>query len=87
MTEDLVRPAMSKEFTTENALFKCRQYIMAPASMTDPDFRRVRLRDEVAVDPHLVESTKSRLLDAGALWLRVSTDADGDVIIEGWKRR
>lgn len=75
---------VDNEFTTEEVLFKCREFILATPSMSDPDFKRVRLRDEVSADPNLVESTKAKQIDAGAKWLRVTTDADGDVIVEGW---
>lgn len=75
---------IADEFT-DDALIKCRSFIWAPPSMKDPDFRKVRLLGEVQADQHLVESTKSKLLDAGAKWLRITVDPDGDVIIEGWR--
>lgn len=61
--------------------------IFAPPSMTNPDFRKVRLRDECAADPGLVDSTRLKLIKAGAKWIRQTVDGDGDVIFEGWRER
>lgn len=76
---------MSEEFSTDSVLYKCYDYIYAPKEMPSPDFKIVRLKDEVSVDPYLIESTKLKLIKAGAKWLRVIIDDDGDAIIEGWK--
>lgn len=77
-------PTLIDDDFTEDGI-KCREFIYALPGMDNPDFRVVRLRDEVAADQFLVSSTKAKLIDAGAKWLRITVDHDGDVIIEGWR--
>jgi hypothetical protein len=58
---------------------------MTPPFEREPDFFKLRLRDESATDADLVTDTAQRFINAGAKVVLISEDADGDWLIEGWK--